>query len=115
MNGEVERCMDAVQDERRPLFDKLEAQILGLCLDAQVVISYGVPTYRVRSGWVALGCWKQGVSLYTNGPHNIAEFKAEHPPIKTGKGSINFKVTDVVRVAALQKVITRAIEGSMQP
>ena len=114
MNGEVRRYVEAVQDERRPLFDTLQALILGLYPDAEVVISYSIPTYRAKSGWVGLGYWKQGVSVYTNGPHNIAEFKAEHPRIKTGKGSINFKVTDEVPVPALEKVITHAIEGGKQ-
>jgi hypothetical protein len=52
---------------------------------------------------VALGYWKGGVSVCTNDPHHVAEFKAEYPEIKTGKGSINFKLTDEVRAAALNK------------
>ncbi len=110
MNEGVQRYIDAVQDERRSLFDMLQALILRLYPDAEVVLSYQVPTYKVKRGWVALGYWRQGVSLYTNGPHNIAEFKAQHPAIKTGKGSINFKVKDVVPVAALERVIRHAVE-----
>lgn len=115
MNKEVQRYVDAVPDEQKPLFAKIHALIMGLYPDAEVVMSYQVPTYRAKSGWVALGYWKDGVSLYTNGPHHIAEFKAEYPGIKTGKGSINFKVTDMVPVPALQKVITHAIEHSKRP
>jgi uncharacterized protein YdhG (YjbR/CyaY superfamily) len=115
MNGQVQRYVEAVQDERRPLFDELQALILGLYPDAKVVLSYQVPTYRAKSGWVALGYWKGGVSVYTNGAHNIAEFRAEHPGFKTGKGSINFKVRDEVPVPALEKVFTHAMEGRKQP
>jgi uncharacterized protein YdhG (YjbR/CyaY superfamily) len=111
MNKEVQRYVEAVEDERRPLFDKLQALILGLYPDAEVVISYSIPTYKAKSGWVALGYWKSGVSIYTNGPHHIAEFKAQYPRIKTGKGSINFKITDEVPVPALEKVISHAMEG----
>ncbi|MGQ0569356.1 MAG: DUF1801 domain-containing protein [Armatimonadota bacterium] len=88
---------------------------MSLYPNAEVVMSYQVPTYRAKSGWVALGYWKDGVSLYTNGPHHIAEFKAKCPAIKTGKGSINFKVTDSVPVAALKKVIKHAIEHPKHP
>ncbi|MGH9941036.1 MAG: iron chaperone [Pyrinomonadaceae bacterium] len=110
MNEEVRRYLDAVPEERKPLFDQLHALIMELYPNAEVVLSYQVPTYRAKSGWVALGVWKEGVSLYTNGLHHIAEFKAKYPAIKTGKGSINFKASDVVPVAALKKVIRRAIE-----
>jgi len=37
-----------------------------------------------------------------------------YPSIKTGKGSINFKVTDVVPMAALKKVIRHAMEQPKQ-
>lgn len=110
MNKDVQRFMDSVPKDRNPLYDKLHALIMGMYPDANVVISYGVPTYKAKSGWVALGYWKGGVSIYSNGPHHIAEFKEKYPAIKTGKGSINFKTTDVIPVAALKKVIRHAIE-----
>ncbi len=112
INPDVQQYIDAVQDERRPLFDRLQALILDLYPDAEVVLSYKIPTYRVRPGWVALGYWKGGVSIYTNGPHHIADFKAQYPAIKTGKGSINFRVTDEVPVAAAKQVMQHAIEHS---
>jgi uncharacterized protein YdhG (YjbR/CyaY superfamily) len=110
MNEDVQHYIDQVQDERRSLFDRLQALIFSLCPDATVVMSYQVPTYRFMRGWVALGYWKKGVSLYTNGPHNIAQFKAAYPDIKTGKGSINFKVADELPVAALEQVVRHAVE-----
>jgi uncharacterized protein YdhG (YjbR/CyaY superfamily) len=110
MNSEVERFIDAIPDDRRPLFDQLQEIILGMYPEADIVISYGVPTYRAKSGWVSLGYWKGGVSIYTNGPHNISGFKEKHPEIKTGKGSINFKVSEKIPVADLKKVIRHAVE-----
>jgi uncharacterized protein YdhG (YjbR/CyaY superfamily) len=102
--------MDEIPEDRRPLFDRLQGLILSLYPDASVVISYGVPTYKAKSGWVSLGYWKEGVSLYTNGPHHIDPFREKHPDIKTGKGSINFKLSDKIPVADLKKVIRHAIE-----
>ena len=63
MNKEVQQFVDVVSDERRPLFDKLHALIMGMYPSAEVVISYGIPTYKAKSGWVGLGYWKGGVSL----------------------------------------------------
>ena len=115
MKNEVQRYIEAVPEDRRPLFDKLQALIRNLYPDAEVLIWYHLLTFRKKPGWVALGYWKNGVSVYTNGPHHLAEFKAQYPHIKTGKGCINLKITDEVPIPALQKVITHAIKHSKQP
>jgi uncharacterized protein YdhG (YjbR/CyaY superfamily) len=115
MNKDVHRYVDAVSRDRKALFHELHGLIMGLYPNAKVVMSYQVPTYRAKTGWVALGYWKNGVSLYTNGLHHIAEFKASYPAIKTGKGSINFKVSDAVPAAALKRVIRHAMEHPKEP
>jgi uncharacterized protein YdhG (YjbR/CyaY superfamily) len=126
MNKDVRRYVEAAPKDRtgrkltdgreaRRLFDKLQAMILDLYPQAEVVISYQIPTYKAKSGWVALGYWSGGVSLYTNGPHHIEDFKAQYPAIKTGKGSINFRVSDPVPVTALKRVIRHAIEHPKAP
>ena len=64
MNEHVQRYIDAVVDERRALYDRLHALIMDLYPDARAVISYQVPMYKTKSGWIALGYWKKG-SRYT--------------------------------------------------
>jgi uncharacterized protein YdhG (YjbR/CyaY superfamily) len=110
MNKDVKRYVDAGPKDRRPLFDKLHRLILGLYPKADVVMSYQIPTYRAKGGWVGLGYWKEGVSLYTNDPKHIAEFKAQHSGVRTGKASINLKAKGAVPVAALKNVVRHAIE-----
>lgn len=110
MDADVERFMAAIPPDRRALFERLHALVVDLYPQAQLRLSYGVPTYHAQSGWVALGYWKQGVSLYTNGAHHLVRFKAAHPRIKTGTGCINLRLTDEVPVDALREVIRHAME-----
>lgn len=110
MNEGVQRYFDAVPEERKPLFDKLHALIMGLYPNAEVVMWYRMPTYRAKSGWVAMANQKHWVSLYTNSALHIAEFKAKYPAIRTGKACINFRDTDPVPLAAPKKVVGHAIE-----
>jgi len=111
MDEEMGRFIDAIPADRRPQFDELQALILRLYPEAAIVLWFHVPTYRTKTGWVALGYWKNGASLYTNGPHNLAAFKTEQPGIRTGEGSINFKVGEPLPVEAVEKVIRHAMEG----
>ncbi len=110
MDESVRKYVDAIPAERRPLFDQLQSLILDLYPDADVVISYQVPTYKAKGGRVSLGLWKDGVSLYTTGPEYIESFKARHPRIKTGKASINFGLADDLPEEDVREVVRQAIE-----
>ena len=50
MNKEVQQFVDSVSDDRRGLYEKLEALIMGMYPSAEVVISYGIPTYKAKGG-----------------------------------------------------------------
>jgi len=108
----IQRCIDAVQDERRVLCERLQELILELDPRIRVTPSYKIPTYGGSSGWLALDYWKNGVSLYTSGAHNIEAFKACFPRIKSGKGSINFKMGHEVPEEAVKSEIGCAVDSS---
>jgi uncharacterized protein YdhG (YjbR/CyaY superfamily) len=111
MDEAFERYIDAIPPEQRPLFDRLQSLILELYPDAEIVISYQIPTYKAAGGRVSLGLWKEGVSLYTTDPQHIDEFKSQHPAIKTGKASLNFRVTDELPENDVKKVVNRAMQA----
>jgi uncharacterized protein YdhG (YjbR/CyaY superfamily) len=94
MKSEVRDYIIQVSDERRELFLKLQSLIYNLYPKAEAKISYKIVKYVLPSGWVFLGYWKQGVSLYTGYITELPVFAAKHPQIKTGKGSIKLKMTD---------------------
>ena len=108
----VQEYVDAIPPRDRPLFDRLHALILDLYPEADIVISYQIPTYKARGGRVSLGLWKDGVSLYTTHPDHIGTFKQRHPSIKTGKASLNFRITDELPEDDVRDVIRRAISRS---
>lgn len=110
IDPEVQRYFDAVPEQRKALVRKLHGLIVDMYPDARVDMSYRMPTYKAKGGWVAVANQKAYVSLYTCGAHHIAAFKEKYPGIRTGKGCINLKVGDRVSSAELRKVIRHAIE-----
>ena len=111
MDEAVQRYIDAIPAEQKPLFDRLQSLILDLYPDAEIVISYQIPTYKARGGRVSLGLWKDGVSLYTTDPQHIEKFKSKHPTVKTGKASLNFRLTDELPEQDLREVVNWAIQA----
>jgi uncharacterized protein YdhG (YjbR/CyaY superfamily) len=114
MDEAVRKFIDAIPADQRPLFDRLQTLILELYPDAEIAISYQIPTYKARGGRISLGLWKNGVSLYTTDPQHIDTFKSRHPSIKTGKASLNFRLTDELPEKDVREVVRLAIEGASQ-
>ena len=110
MPTDVQQYFKALPADRKVLVDKLQALIFDLYPDARVDMSYRMPTYKAGAGWVALANHKRYVSLYTCGAQHLDEFKRKHPAVRTGKGCINFKLTDTVPDEDIRQVIRHAIE-----
>lgn len=110
MNKDVKEYFAAVPKDRRPLVMELHEFILGIYPEAEPVLWYSMPTYRAKKGWVALGYWKGGATIYTNQYAHTAQFKAQNPAFKTGKASIQFKLGEPLPAVALKKFIKLVME-----
>lgn len=110
MDPEVQAYFDKVPADRRALVGELHALVLALYPDAELGLSWGMPTYRSGDGWVSVGNQKHYVSLYICGADHLAEFKERQPGVKTGKGCINFKPSEPLPLADLETVIRSAMD-----
>ena len=81
MNPQVKHYTDTVPEDRKLLANMLHALIMKEYPDAQVDMSYKMPTYKSKHGWIAWANQKHYVSLYTCAPQHIAEFKQSYPRI----------------------------------
>jgi uncharacterized protein YdhG (YjbR/CyaY superfamily) len=91
MEEAVQKYIEAVAPEHRPLFDRLHRLVLEAHPEATVVISYGIPTYKVGGRRLFIGAWKHGLSIYGWGEGRDAGFTARHPELKTGNGTIQLR------------------------
>ncbi len=97
MDEAVRRYRDEITGSHQPLFDRLHDLIVRTCPDAQVQLSYGMPTYRVGHSRLNVGVWKHGVSLYVS-PARDGGFSACHPELAAGKGTIRLTIEDAARI-----------------
>jgi hypothetical protein len=79
MDGGVQEYIDAIPAPHRALFDRLHRLVLEECPDAQLVISYKIPTYTVGGRRLFIGAWKHGLSIYGWGDGRDGGFAARHP------------------------------------
>lgn len=97
MDDAVRSYRDEIASEFQPVFDRLHQLIVGTCPDAEVVLSYGMPTYRIGRRRLNVGVWKHGLSLYVS-PSRDGGFSVRYPELAAGKGTIKLRPQDAARI-----------------
>ena len=112
MDEAVRRYRDEMDSENRLVFDRLHQLVVETCPDAEVVLSYGMPTYRLGRRRLSIGAWKHGLSLYVS-PSRDGGFSAGHPELAAGKGTIKLRPGEAARIpdAEWQGLIRAALRA----
>jgi Domain of unknown function (DU1801) len=97
MDEAVRRYREEMDSEYWPVFDRLHRLIVAMCPDAEVVLSYGMPAYRIGRRRLNIGVWRHGLSLYVS-PDRDGGFSARHPGLAAGKGTIKLRPADAARI-----------------
>jgi uncharacterized protein YdhG (YjbR/CyaY superfamily) len=111
MDASVRAYIEAIAPEHRPLFDRLHRLILQAHPDAEVVISYQIPTYKVGKRRLFVGVWKHGLSIYGWDQGRDAGFSARHPELKTSTGTI--QLSPAAAAAILDDEIRDLARGAL--
>ena len=90
MNDEVRAYVAAIPDEIRPLFEHVHGLITSEHPDAEMVLSYKMPTYVVGTHRLHVAAWKHGLSLY--GWQDDDGLVERHPDLHNGKGTLKLPV-----------------------
>jgi uncharacterized protein YdhG (YjbR/CyaY superfamily) len=112
MDDDVQDYIDSIEPDHRPLFDRMHRLVLEVHPDADVVMSYKMPTYKVGAHRLSIAAWKHGISIYGWRPANAPEFLARHPELKTSTGTIQIRPTDAEGITdgELRELIRAGLE-----
>ncbi|SEO18470.1 iron chaperone [Actinacidiphila rubida] len=113
MDPEVRTYIDGIAPEHRPLFDRVHRLILGAYPEAEVVLSYGMPTYRVGTRKLHVGVWQHGVSFYGWDKERAAGFTARHPEFLSGRSTLRLRSKDAA--ALPDDELTGLVRASLEP
>jgi uncharacterized protein YdhG (YjbR/CyaY superfamily) len=115
MSDDVQAYIDGIDPAHRPLFDRLAALARAVAPDADLVISYGIPTFKVGKQRLHLGTWKHGISIYGWSDADAADLLARHPKLRTGKGTIQLRsdAADAVTDDELRPLFAAVLGGGV--
>lgn len=112
MDELIGRYRDEIAAEHQPVFDRIHQLILDTCPDADVALSYRMPTYRLGGRRLNVGVWQHGISLYVS-PSRDGGFSTRHPELAAGKGTLKLRAEDAARIpdTEFQDLIRAALIG----
>jgi uncharacterized protein YdhG (YjbR/CyaY superfamily) len=102
----VDQYIASQPDRVQVVLERLRSAIRKALPEAEEVISYKIPTYKLRSLPVLyLAGWKRHYSLYPCGAHLVAAFKDELAPYEVNnKGTIRFPLSQPVPVKLIERI-----------
>ena len=91
MTKPVADYIGAIDPGHRPLFDRVHRLILEACPQAELALSYDMPTYRHGNHRLNVGAWKHGISIYGWKSTGDGGLTDRHPELRTGADTIRLR------------------------
>lgn len=112
---EIPKTIDdyiAVQaEEIQPILKQLHIMIADVLLDAQEVISWGMPTFRKERNIIHFAANKKHIGLYP-GDLAITHFTKRLLDYKTSKGSIHFQYDKPLPADLIKDIVKWCLDNS---
>jgi uncharacterized protein YdhG (YjbR/CyaY superfamily) len=106
----VDEYIAAQSAVAQPRLRELRAIIRAAVPEATEVISYGLPTYRLRVGFVYFGAAKHHCALYGSAMDAFAE---ELRGFDTSKGTVRFPLDQPIPEALVHKLVVAKAAGQV--
>jgi uncharacterized protein YdhG (YjbR/CyaY superfamily) len=113
VNEDVAAYIDAIDADRRPLFDRVHRLVMEVQPGARMILSYKMPTYVAGTRQLHVGVWKHGLSFYGWDHDADGGFVARHPHLDNGKGTLKLPLTEAADISddELRAFLAGALTG----
>jgi uncharacterized protein YdhG (YjbR/CyaY superfamily) len=110
---DVEHWLSRLGPAQRAALEKLRAQIRKAAPDAEEVISYGQPTFKLHGHLVAFGAFKNHLSFFPMSSSLIQKFP-EAAPFTTSSGTMQFQPDKPIPAALIAKLVKARIAQNLE-
>ena len=114
--ADVDEYLSGVEEPQRSALEQLRATILEIVPDAEQVISYGLPAFRVRGTTIAgFAAFKNHLSYLPFSGSVLGQFDDELNDYTRTKSSLHFGVERALPKALVQKLIEARLAEAGKP
>lgn len=114
-SADVDTYIAAFPPETRKLLEQMRKTIRDIAPDAEEVMGYGIPTYKLHGkNLVHFAGFKSHIGFYP-APSGIAAFKKELKEYKQAKGSVQFPLDEPLPLATVKKIVWFRVKENAAP
>lgn len=100
----VEEYISLYPKEVQKVLEKIRKTIKQSAPQAEEVIGYGIPTYKLNGNLVHFGAFKNHIGFYPS-PQAIMYFKNDLAQYKQAKGSVQFPLNEEMPLNLIKKIV----------
>lgn len=100
----VEEYIASFPIEVQQVMKEVRNTIKQAAPDAKEIISYAMPTYRLKRNLVHFAAYKNHIGFYP-GPSGITQFKEELSAYKGAKGSVQFPLNKPIPLELIRRIV----------
>lgn len=109
----VEEYIAEFPRDVQKLLDQIRDVIKAAAPAAEEVISYAIPTYKLKGNLVHFAGYKNHIGFYP-GAGGIAEFSNELAGYKTSKGTVQFPIDRPLPVKLITKIVKFRVKQNLE-
>ena len=111
----VEQYIAAQPEGTQVVLEQVRSAIRKALPNADEVISYKIPAYRLQGGIVLyFAGWKRHYSLYPAGRRLMTAFKDELSSYKVSKGTIRFPLSEPVPAKLIERIAKFRVKEAVE-
>ncbi|MDH4058644.1 MAG: DUF1801 domain-containing protein [Cyclobacteriaceae bacterium] len=95
------------------ILEKLRKTIKKAAPEAEEVISYAIPTFKLKGNLVHFGAYENHIGFYP-APSGIAAFKKELSGFEGGKGTIRFPLDKPIPFTLVSKIVAYRVNENLE-
>jgi uncharacterized protein YdhG (YjbR/CyaY superfamily) len=99
--------------EVQAILEQIRTIIQETVPDAEEVISYQMPTYRLHGNLVHFAAFKNHIGFYPT-PTGVEAFMDELAPYQHAKGSIRFPLDQAIPYALIRKIVAFRVKETLE-
>ena len=99
--------------EVQSILHQIRAIIQETVPDAEEVISYQMPTYRLHGNLVHFAAFKNHIGFYPT-PSGVVAFEDELAPYQHAKGSIRFPLAQPIPYDLIRKIVAFRVKETLE-
>jgi uncharacterized protein YdhG (YjbR/CyaY superfamily) len=108
----VDAYIAAFPEETQVLLEAMRKTIAKAAPEAEEVISYQMPTYKLKGNLVHFAGYRHHIGFYP-GSSGIAAFKEELSSYKNAKGSVQFPIDKALPLELVSRIVKFRVDEDL--